>query len=502
MKETTPINIKERLKQRGVCVVIPTYNNATTLADVIQQTLIYCHDIIVINDGSTDCTYSILTNFENKITTVSYHNNRGKGYALKQGFQKAITMGFAYAITIDSDGQHYPKDIVALLEKSIEHPEAIVVGKRDLRGVDRSKGSKFANKFANLWFVLQTWVKGIDTQSGFRLYPLKKTKGTKLLTARYEAELSILVLSSWHGVEIVSAPIEVFYPTPDKRVSHFRPLQDFIRITVLNTILCVLTIIYALPLKLLRLLFRIAMTLYTLIIFCFTMFVVVNPFLLLYTKIGKDSPKKRDTIRLIIHRFARFATILHGIPLTRFSRNTECLDTTNTPKVIIANHQSYFDLIYLLALSKDIVFLTNRWVWHSPFLYPLIKKAEYYPITDGIENIITHLQSLVERGKSIVIFPEGTRSKNGKTGRFHKGAFFIAERLNISILPVIIYGTGRVLPKHQYVLNKGLIHIEQTREFTQSEIKSLGDIKRQSSFFRSFVKDKYENLCDKMDKLS
>lgn len=102
---------RQLLRDRGICVIIPTFNNVGTIRDVIKDTLNECYDVIVVNDGSTDQTSEILHSI-NGITIVEYDNNRGKGYALKCGFKRALEMGFAYAITIDSDGQYYPSDIM------------------------------------------------------------------------------------------------------------------------------------------------------------------------------------------------------------------------------------------------------------------------------------------------------------------------------------------------------------------------------------------------------
>ena len=101
---------KQLLKDRGICVVIPVYNNEKTIRDVVLQSLDRCFDVIVVNDGSTDSTGEIIHQIEG-ITIVEYNKNHGKGYALKRGFKKALQMGFAYAITLDGDGQHYPEDI-------------------------------------------------------------------------------------------------------------------------------------------------------------------------------------------------------------------------------------------------------------------------------------------------------------------------------------------------------------------------------------------------------
>jgi hypothetical protein len=118
------------------------------------------------------------------------------------------------------------------------------------------KKNSFANKFSNFWFALQTGQKLPDTQTGYRLYPLEKMKHIRPFTSRYEAELEILVRCAWRGIKLVSIPIQVYYAPEEKRVSHFRPGIDFLRISLLNTLFTILAIIYGYPAKLLKYLMR------------------------------------------------------------------------------------------------------------------------------------------------------------------------------------------------------------------------------------------------------
>ena len=235
-----------------ICVVMPTYNNAGTLRDVVERNLQFCPDVIVVNDGCTDNSADVLASFYNKITVVDYGKNKGKGYALKKGFKKAKELNFDYAITIDSDGQHYPEDIPLFINALKQHPDSLIVGSRNLNEENMPGKNTFANKFSNFWFKIQTGVNLPDTQTGYRLYPLKKMPNLWFLTSRYEAELELLVSAAWRGLQLIPIKINVFYPKADERVSHFRPFWDFLRISVLNTFLCVLAIVYGLPSRLIR----------------------------------------------------------------------------------------------------------------------------------------------------------------------------------------------------------------------------------------------------------
>lgn len=237
-----------------ICVVIPTYNNVRTIADVIDRTKQITGDIIVVNDGCTDGTADILLN--SGVIVVEHSGNMGKGNALKTGFLKARELGFTHAITIDSDGQHFPEDIPAFMSAIMETPESIVVGSRNLDAENMPRRNTLANRFSNFWFRFYTGLDLDDTQTGFRAYPLGKIVGLSVLTSRYEAELELLVFSAWNGIGIRTIPVRVLYLPEGERISHFRPFTDFARITILNTILFLLALIYGLPSRAMRYLFK------------------------------------------------------------------------------------------------------------------------------------------------------------------------------------------------------------------------------------------------------
>ncbi|MBI1286147.1 MAG: DUF2062 domain-containing protein [Flavobacteriales bacterium] len=238
------------MKRMGICVIVPTYNNHRTIARVIEGVLEYTDDLIVVNDGATDETPRILDGFGDKIVRVSYAPNKGKGYALRMGFQKATELGYHYAITLDSDGQHFPNDIPKFIEVHKSHPNAVIMGARNLEADGMPAKNSFANRFSNFWFRLQTGIFMPDTQTGFRLYPLQKIKNINFFTTRFEFEIEVIVKLAWRDVPFVSVPIQVKYD-PNERVSHFRPGPDFTRISFLNAWFTILTAAYHLPRRLL-----------------------------------------------------------------------------------------------------------------------------------------------------------------------------------------------------------------------------------------------------------
>ena len=201
-----------RNSQLHICALIPTYNNAGTILDVVRRTHAFLRDIIVVNDGCTDDTLSLLGTLDFPVTVVTHERNRGKGKALVSGFRKAMEMGFDYALTLDADGQHYPEDIPVLLRALDIHKDCIIVGSRQFTDENMPGKSKFAKKFSNFWFKLQTTIDLPDTQTGMRIYPLHQLYGLSLITSRYEAELELLVFAAWHNVQLIPVPIRVYYP--------------------------------------------------------------------------------------------------------------------------------------------------------------------------------------------------------------------------------------------------------------------------------------------------
>jgi glycosyltransferase involved in cell wall biosynthesis len=178
---------------------------------------------------------------------VTYQKNRGKGYALRTGFSFAVSQGFEYAITMDSDGQHYAADLISILNAFRENPGVIIVGARNMEQSTVPGKSSFGNKFSNFWFWVTTGITMQDTQSGYRLYPIQRMRNLNFFTRKFEFEIEVLVRSSWDGIPVVNVPVKVFYPEKGKRITHFRPFKDFTRISILNTVLVTIALLYIKP---------------------------------------------------------------------------------------------------------------------------------------------------------------------------------------------------------------------------------------------------------------
>lgn len=250
---TDPHTYKETFSSLGCVLVIPVFNNGNTIGNVIADVKRYADTIWVVNDGSTDSTAKVLAKTDG-IRVITIATNRGKGNALRTALNMAAEEGYAYMLTMDADGQHYADDIPVFLDEIQRNPGSLLIGARNLTSENMPSRNTFANRFSNFWFRVETGNKLSDTQSGFRLYPVKALQGMKMITSRYEFEVEIIVRAAWRGIKVANVPIKVYYAPEGERVSHFRPFQDFFRISVLNTFLVVAAVLWYYPWRFLRML--------------------------------------------------------------------------------------------------------------------------------------------------------------------------------------------------------------------------------------------------------
>jgi 1-acyl-sn-glycerol-3-phosphate acyltransferase len=210
---------------------------------------------------------------------------------------------------------------------------------------------------------------------------------------------------------------------------------------------------------------------------------------------GKTTDKKKLKYHILLYKVAKF--VMMHFPQVKTTYNSYDKTIFDKPSIIICNHQSHIDLMCIMSLSPKLVILTNDWVWNSLFYGRLIKYADYYPVSKGIDNVMEKLQTNVEKGYSVVIFPEGTRSEDCSILRFHRGAFYLAEQLKLDILPIIIHGVGHLLPKKELMLRKGEIHIHVMQRMNYNALGN--NYIENSKNMRKFYKEEYAKLSAQIE---
>ncbi|GAB3015200.1 MMPL family transporter [Niabella terrae] len=169
------------------------------------------------------------------------------------------------------------------------------------------------------------------------------------------------------------------------------------------------------------------------------------------------------------------------------------------PAVVIANHQSFLDILQMAMLSPRLILLTNKWVWKSPVFGWAIKMADFYPVANGIENSVPLLHAQVEKGYSIAVFPEGTRSPQPPMKRFHKGAFYLAEALGLDIVPVLFHGLGYTMTKGDYLLKNGPITAQYLPRI-KADDKSWGDTyQERTRTISRYFKEQHRQLTQELE---
>jgi glycosyltransferase involved in cell wall biosynthesis len=238
--------LQEKFNSLKCCVVVPTFNNEQSLSGVLDSILTYTDRIIIVDDGSTDSTPDILSGYSG-LEIIRLSSNKGKGYALRKAFIRARELGYQYAISMDSDGQLFADDLPAFLDAIEKKPDSLIVGERDMEAAGAPGKSNFGFRFSNFWYWVTTGIRLPDTQCGFRLYPLEKLKPVHFVTRRFEFEVEVIVRAAWRKINVTSVPVKVYYPPEGDRVSHFRPFTDFFRISILNTVLVLLALLWFRP---------------------------------------------------------------------------------------------------------------------------------------------------------------------------------------------------------------------------------------------------------------
>ncbi|MBT8387236.1 MAG: glycosyltransferase family 2 protein [Ignavibacteria bacterium] len=210
-----------------ICAIIPFYNESTTIKKVLEETLGYVDVVIAVNDGSTDNSVSKIFINEN-IIVLNEGENRGKGFALRKGFTKAVELGCDAVITLDADMQHNPDSIPALLS-GLDNFD-LVVGNRikDLSGMPFQR--IMSNKLTSFLLSKKTGMKIMDSQCGFRAFSREVLMKAQSRSNGYEAESEIIILAARAGFKIGFVEVETIYGNEKSKMNPVKAIFGFIKV--------------------------------------------------------------------------------------------------------------------------------------------------------------------------------------------------------------------------------------------------------------------------------
>lgn len=214
---------------KNVLAVIPHYNHADTVGNVVQQFLLLGLPVLVVDDGSDPQSHAKLQALQQEGRVFVYFRpqNGGKGAAMKTGFEQALKMGFDYVVQADADGQHHLEDVKTMLEKMQENPTALICG-RPIYSEDAPKSRLYGRKITDFWNAIHTHSLDIkDAMCGFRLYPLAEIQPLlhkETLGDRMDFDIEILIKAHWYQIPIIWVDTPVRYEQGG--VSHFRAWAD------------------------------------------------------------------------------------------------------------------------------------------------------------------------------------------------------------------------------------------------------------------------------------
>lgn len=214
-----------------IAALIPAFDCARTIADVVRGASRHCEHVLVVDDGSSDETAQLARAAGAEV--IRHEVNRGKGAALRSGMIRLLAQGFTHAFSVDGDGQHLASEMQRMLDVSHATPDAIVLGARRIAPEQEVAPIKrFGNDFANWWVSLAAGREFRDTQTGFRIYPIAATLDLGVQAERYQFESEVLILAARRRIGIETCEVAVFYPPPGERISHYDPWLDTCRIIV------------------------------------------------------------------------------------------------------------------------------------------------------------------------------------------------------------------------------------------------------------------------------
>ncbi len=229
----TSSTIPDNPLQTALWCAIPVYNNAGTIRDVATRCRKELEHVVVVDDGSTDADLGELLRGLD-VTVLRHPHNLGKGAAILTALQYVAKRGATYLLTIDGDAQHFPEDIPRFFSRL--DPGTVLIGAREEVVGTMPRSSRFGRDFSDFWILVETGVSVRDTQSGFRVYPVKPLLEMSFCSRHYNFEMEVVTRAIWAGLRVAKVPIRVWYPPQTHaRVSSFRPFRDNLRISLLHS---------------------------------------------------------------------------------------------------------------------------------------------------------------------------------------------------------------------------------------------------------------------------
>lgn len=214
--------------------------------------------------------------------------------------------------------------------------------------------------------------------------------------------------------------------------------------------------------------------------------------------LGRKTDAKRGRFHRAMWRIFRFDLRRH--PWLYAEIHNPCGEDFRRGSILICNHQSLLDTLCLLILSPRILLVTHSRVWNNPLVAAVLRYADCFSVSDtGWDDRLEYCRSFLDKGYSIAVFPEGRRSPDGNVQRFHKGAFYLAERLGADLLPVFIHGAAHVMPVGTAFANRGGFDIEIGPRIPPDDSRfGTGYVERCRGVHRYYVAH-YEEICRRVE---
>jgi 1-acyl-sn-glycerol-3-phosphate acyltransferase len=221
-------------------------------------------------------------------------------------------------------------------------------------------------------------------------------------------------------------------------------------------------------------------------------------FILIYALPFPSRQKRQYWFHFMLSKFVKSLVYLMA-NVKKVHINKELTDFS-TPSIIISNHQSFLDILVTVMQHPKLILLTNEWVYNSPFFGKVVQMADYFPVAEGAEMGIERLRKKVSKGYSVVIFPEGTRSKDGIIKRFKKGAFFLSEQLQLDIQPLLLHGIGDTMGKGDFMLYDGQMTMKYLPRIRWNDNDFGKNYTEKTKNISSYFKAEYEVLKSTIEK--